>query len=83
MDCICPQYAQMKNNIKKLEKEFRVTWNCNALSVTEIFCWLNKQFRNLKMVWRNVPTLATHNSCYDTLGHVFSNVWWICTLRFT
>ena len=43
-------------------KRIRVTWDCNALSVTETFCWFNKQVQNLKIVYRNVSSLC--HSCY-------------------
>ena len=67
-------------------KRISVTWDCNALSVTEVYCWFIKQIQNLKIVYKNVPHLC--HCCYtQTSSVIFSAVvlvvWWIFTLRFT
>ena len=53
-------------------KHISVTWDCNAVSVTEIFCWFNKQVQNLKIVYNNIPSLY-HFLHTDTLDHLFTN----------
>ena len=46
-----------------------------AISVTEIFCWLKKQFNNLKIVYKNVSRFLSLLLRTDRFGHVFSNAW--------
>ena len=57
-------------------KRITVTWNCNALSVTEIFCWFYKQVQKLKIAYKNIPLLCNFFST-QTPWEIFSVVlWW-------
>ena len=61
-------------------KRITVTWNCNTLSVTEIFCWFYKQVQKLKIAYKNIPLLCNFFST-QTPWEIFSLV--LYTLKFT
>ena len=71
------QYSLLK--LKKcsgIMKRITVICNCNALSVTEIFCWFNKQVQKLKIAHKKIPLLC-HFFTTQTPREIFSVVlWW-------
>ena len=67
----------------EIENKVLQSWNVStshgiAVSVTEIFCWFNKQVQNLKIVYENVSCLF-HSSYMQTPWVMFSEMYGGCT----